>query len=100
VEPVSRKIVWQFPDTEGGGLFSPQAGSVQRLANGNTLIVESERGRALEVTRSGETVWEFANPHRAGRRGELVACLFDLVRLPEALARSLALAGDQPATPK
>ena len=27
-------------------------------------------------------VWEFYNPHRAGERGELVAVLFEMLRLP------------------
>jgi hypothetical protein len=40
--------------------------SQQRLANGNTLITESNGGRILEVTRQGETVWEFVNPERGG----------------------------------
>jgi len=34
------------------------------------------------VTRSKEIVWEFVSPHRAGDRGELVATLFDLTRIP------------------
>jgi hypothetical protein len=35
-----------------------------RLPNGNTLIVESDAGRAFEVTAEGEIVWEFLNPDR------------------------------------
>ena len=53
------------------------------LSNGNTLIVESDAGRAFEVDRGGEIVWEYYNPHRAGPHGELIATLFDVVRLPE-----------------
>jgi hypothetical protein len=63
-------------------LFSKTLGSVQRLPNGNTLISESENGRAVEVTREGRVVWEFCNPHRAGDHGELVAVLFEMIRLP------------------
>ena len=63
-------------------LFSKTLGSCQRLPNGNTLITESENGRALEVTRDKRVVWEFYNPHRAGARGELVAVLFEMLRLP------------------
>jgi hypothetical protein len=33
------------------------------------------------VTPGGETVWEFVNPHRAGKHGNLIATLFDVVRL-------------------
>jgi hypothetical protein len=52
------------------------------LDNGNTLITESCAGRAFEVSRNGTVVWEFFSPHRAGDRGELVAALFDVIRLP------------------
>jgi hypothetical protein len=83
LDPVSGALRWQFGGTPGVDLFSKTLGSCQRLPNGDTLITESENGRALEVTRDGRIVWEFNNPHRAGERGELVAVLFELVRLPE-----------------
>ncbi len=73
---------WQFAGDPPERFSSPEAGSAQRLANGNTLITESERGRAFEVTPAGEVVWELRSPHRAGRGGELVATLFEVVRLP------------------
>ena len=82
MEPVSGRIVWQYGGTPEVDLFSRTLGSSQRLPNGNTLITESENGRALEVTPDGRTVWEFYNPHRAGEIGELVASLFEMVRLP------------------
>jgi len=82
VDPLTGRIVWQFGGGRDVDLFSKTLGSVQRLPNGNTLISESENGRAVEVTREGRTVWEFYNPHRAGDRGELVAVLFEMVRLP------------------
>jgi len=82
LDPMSGEVGWQY----GGGpevdFFSRTLGSCQRLPNGNTLITESENGRAIEVTPEGRTVWEFHNPHRAGDRGELVAVLFEMVRLP------------------
>ncbi|HVS65047.1 MAG TPA: arylsulfotransferase family protein [Thermoanaerobaculia bacterium] len=71
----SDETVWEYGDVD-----SPQAGVCRRLPNGNTLITESERGRAVEVTPAGEIVWEFVSPHRAGRNGELVATLFELER--------------------
>ncbi|MHC4720712.1 MAG: arylsulfotransferase family protein, partial [Planctomycetota bacterium] len=42
--------------------FSKRRGSCQRLPNGNTLITESDEGRVFEITRGGETVWEFYEP--------------------------------------
>lgn len=66
----------------GQTLDSSQAGTVARLPNGNLLVVESERGTALEIDEAGAVVWEFRSPHRAGVRGVLVAALFDIVRYP------------------
>ena len=73
---------WSYGGSEDQPLYSRYLGAVQPLPNGNVLITESEPGRALEVDRSGRIVWEFYNPHRAGERGELVATLAELVRLP------------------
>ncbi len=80
--PSPGEILWQYGGTLGQELFSKTLGSCQRLSRGNTLITESENGRAIEVTPKGRIVWEFRNPHRAGERQELVAVLFELVRLP------------------
>jgi hypothetical protein len=33
------------------------------LPNGNTLITNSDSGQVFEITKSGEIVWEFYNPH-------------------------------------
>jgi hypothetical protein len=82
LDPLTGKTLWQYGGTPEVDLFSKTLGSAQRLPNGNTLITESENGRALEVTRDGRVVWEFHNPHRAGERNELVAVLFEMVRLP------------------
>lgn len=82
VDPLSGAIGWKYPNA-GQFLSSEQAGSVERLPNGNTLITESDRGRAFEITPEGETVWEFVSPHRAGPKGAFVATLFEVVRLPE-----------------
>lgn len=79
IDPRTGATVWSY-DRD---LFSKTLGSVQRLPNGNTLITESENGRALEVTRDGRMVWEYYNPNRAGEHKELVAVLFEVVRLPE-----------------
>jgi outer membrane protein assembly factor BamB len=82
LDPVSGKTLWQYGGTRAIDFFSKTLGSAQRLPNGNTLVTESVNGRALEVTRDGRTVWEFNSPHRAGANGELVAVLFEMLRLP------------------
>jgi hypothetical protein len=52
-------------------------GSSQRLANGKTLIADSDNGRAFEVTRSGEIAWEFYCPHEVhpGERAAIVRAI-------------------------
>lgn len=81
-DPVDGELTWVFPGTEQEPISSPEAGSCQRLTNGNTLITESEMGRALEIAPDSQVVWEFVSPHRAGHQMELVATLFDVVRFP------------------
>jgi hypothetical protein len=80
-DPLTQQIAWSYTGDESRPLFSRCCGVSQRLPNGNTLITESERGRAIEVTAGNEIVWEFASPERAGERDELVATLFEVVRL-------------------
>jgi len=81
LDPASGAVLWQWPGPPGRPLRSRQAGAVHRLGNGNLLVVESERGAAFELDAQGGVVWEFASPHRAGARRELVATLFDIERL-------------------
>jgi hypothetical protein len=82
VDPFTQQITWSFAGRPGEGLYSETSGAVQRLSGGNTLVVESNFGRALEVTPDGRVVWEFVNPNRAGEKGELVATLYHVERVP------------------
>jgi len=82
IEPFSQEIVWEYRGTEENGFFSATLGDCQRLRNGNTLITESEAGRAFEITPDLEIVWEYYNPERAGEHGDFIATLFEMVRLP------------------
>ena len=87
---------WSYEGSEQTPFFSFTCGAAQRLANGNTLISESDAGRAFEVTPGGEIVWEFLNPYRAGDDGELVATLFEVVRLPPDFPKGWAEASPGP----
>ena len=79
LDPVRKQIEWQYVADPPESFFTRQKGSAQRLPNGNTLICEGDPGRAFEVTRAGEIVWEWLNPLvRAGRR----ASLYRMWRLP------------------
>lgn len=64
LDPLARKIVWEWKAEPPTAFYTRSRGSVQRLANGNTLLGESDRGHALEITRSGEVVWDWWNPNR------------------------------------
>lgn len=74
VDPLTRKIEWEYKADPPEAFYTASRGSCQRLPNGNTLISESDRGRSFEVTPEGEIVWEFRNPHldARGRRATMV----------------------------
>jgi hypothetical protein len=63
IDPLSREIVWEYHAPQPTDFYTRTRGSSQRLANGNTLIAQSESGRAFEVTRDGDIVWDFVNPN-------------------------------------
>lgn len=62
VNPESRKIEWSYQADVILAFFSFMCSGASRLPNGNTLITESSTGRLFEVTKDGETVWEFVSP--------------------------------------
>ena len=74
LDPLARKIVWQYKAPNPEDFYSAARGSSQRLPNGNTLIAESDRGRVFEVTSDGQIVWEFYSPHfdKKDRRATIV----------------------------
>ena len=78
--PLTQEVVWMYKGEPAEAFYSREAGNISRLTNGNTLITESENGRAFEVTPEGKIVWEFFNPYRAGEENELIAALYDVVR--------------------
>jgi len=80
-DPFSQKILWTYTGTTDTHFFSAFCGSSERLPNGNTLISESDTGRAFEITPDKTTVWEFYNPYRTGENNKLIASLFELIRL-------------------
>jgi hypothetical protein len=84
-DPLTQQIAWAYNGREHD-FFTLTCGTSQRLGNGNTLITESDYGRAFEVAPDGQTVWEYHTPHRAGEHGELIATLFEVVRLPPDLS--------------
>jgi hypothetical protein len=81
-EPTTMEPKWSYAGTKSQPFLSKTLGTAHRLANGNTLVTESEGGRAFELSATGEIVWEFFNPHRAGPDDEYIAALFEMTRLP------------------
>lgn len=83
VDPLTLDVAWTYQGALPDDFYSQWCGAVQRLPNGNTLITETNNGRAFEVTRGGITVWEFVNPHQI-QQGDmtLVASLWEVTRLP------------------
>ena len=66
-DPTTQQIVWSYAGTAEQPFESEVRSSQERLANGNTLITESDGGRLFEVTPAGEIVWNYLNPVRAQR---------------------------------
>jgi hypothetical protein len=91
VDPLSRRIVWEYKAPVPEDFFTLSRGSSQRLANGNTLIAQSDSGRAFEVTPRGEIVWEFRNPflNAKGERATIVRIKRYPTELVDAIVRRL-----------
>jgi len=79
--PLSIAVVWEYKGDEKHKFFSLASGSCQRLPNGNTLITESDPGRAFEVTPQGQIVWEYINPYRTGKNKAKIAAILEMQRL-------------------
>jgi len=82
LDPVTMATVWKYVGAPDRPFETETCGSGQRLPNGNTLLTESDNGRAFEVTPQHEIVWEWVNPNRAGEQHEYIATLFEMIRLP------------------
>jgi hypothetical protein len=69
VNPLTGSVEWEYEADPPESFYTYEKGSAQRLPNGNTLICEGDEGRAFEITRGGEIVWDWLNPEtRKDRR--------------------------------
>jgi hypothetical protein len=101
VDPADARITWEYRGDPPASFFSPSRGGAQELTNHNILITESDRGRAFEVTRNGDIVWEYWNPdlvenaHGRIERG----VIYRMTRIEAPVVESLldAHAGSEPA---
>lgn len=87
VDPIKGDIVWQYKTDPPEDFYTRSKGSVQRLPNGNTLMAESDKGRAIEVTPEGEIVWEFLCPHESSPNHR--AAIVRMKRYPRSLVDRL-----------
>jgi outer membrane protein assembly factor BamB len=71
-DPTTLELVWSYTGDAARPFESKLRSGQERLANGNTLITESDGGRLFEVTRDGEIVWEYINPIRGGDADQFV----------------------------
>ncbi|MBF0122751.1 MAG: hypothetical protein HQL21_05015 [Candidatus Omnitrophica bacterium] len=79
----TKKIVWQYGQQPGQKFFTFNGGSAQQLPNGNILIAECSKGRAFEITLSGEIVWEWYNDlFTKGKHKEKRRVLYRIERIP------------------
>ncbi len=88
LDPTQKRIVWEYHGDPPESFFSDNRGGCEELANGNLLVVESEKGRAFELTRAGEIVWEFLNPDVDPEK-EQRAAIYRMTRIPPSFAEGL-----------
>ena len=62
LDPKTDEIVWEYKANPPSDFYSACCGGSERQPNGNTVIMETERGRMFEVTSKHEIVWEYVNP--------------------------------------
>lgn len=82
LDPLTQQVIWEYADSPEAPFYSETCGTGQRMANGNTLITESDNGRVFEVTTEGKIVWEFRNPKRTGSEKQYIAAILEMVALP------------------
>lgn len=87
LDPVRERIVWEYRADPPEAFYTASRGSAQRLPGGNTLIAESDTGRAFEVTPAGELVWEWRNPDLSERWR--ITTVVRMKRLPEAYVEGI-----------
>ena len=70
LNPLTKEVVWEYKENPAKNFWCKEIGSAQELPNGNILIADGYNGRAFEITRQGEKVWEWFNPkfNKEGRR--------------------------------
>jgi arylsulfotransferase ASST len=79
--PLTQEIVWAYRGDANNNFFTESGGANHRMPNGNTLIVESNKGRAFEVTPGNKIVWEYFDNFRSGPDNKFIQTLYDMIRI-------------------
>lgn len=61
-DPATLATIWEYDGTEELPLKNKFWGEQKRLPNGNTIIVDAEKGRIIEVTQNKDIVWDYRTP--------------------------------------
>lgn len=78
--PMTREVVWEYTGTKEAPFFSYFAGLATPLPNGNILVSETSNGRAFEISREKDIVWEYRTPYRINGEENLSAILSQMQR--------------------
>ena len=62
LDPRTDEIVWKYKANPPSDFHSSHSGGSERQPNGNTVIIETDKGRIFEVTPDCEIVWEYVSP--------------------------------------
>jgi len=82
LDPATKKIEWEYKANPKQSFFTSGRGGNQRLPNGNTLVTDTCSGRVFEITKNGETVWEFYNPNLREKTQER-ATIYRMTRITD-----------------
>ncbi len=91
----SNQITWRWGTLSPSGMSGHIGGSVQRLANGNTLICADTEGHFVEITADGKLAWEYISPVIKG--APAVAVMQDALPMTNSVFRAYRFAPDDPA---
>lgn len=70
LDPKTLGVSWHYAGNKNNPFFTDSYGRVQRLPNGNTLIVESLNSRVFEVTPNKNIVWDYRIPQKKIKKTE------------------------------
>ena len=82
LDPKTDEIVWQYKANPPSDFHSSHSSGCERQPNGNTVIIETDKGRVFEVTPDCEIVWEYVSPVYLPYHGSYCNWLWRFHRYP------------------